>query len=369
MAHAGKAVARRERESRAVSSRGVRFTAAACADAAGGVQWRGRMHLRRFALQHFRNIAWAELALPAAGAAFVGANAQGKTNLLEAVGLLTALRSFRQSDNRLLIAHDQPEAALRFELEHERFGATVVTVRLRPEGKEVQIDATPVARFGEFLGRFPTVLFSSQDNQLVRGSPAGRRRWLDLVLAAMDGAYLEVLQRYHRALDGRNRLLKERADAAQLAAFEHPLAAAGAAVMQARAAGVAELGARLRAAYGAMANGVMPQSGIASTSTRRGSLPAKAMARCSSAANCTRNSSSGRPRYWLLTPMSRLTSTCSPAMGDCACAASMPASSSSVVQPVVATIRGSPRSRPSRRKARASCTGQRPPASTPSPML
>ena len=211
------------------------------------------MHLRRLALQHFRNVAWAELALPAAGAALVGANGQGKTNLLEAVGLLTALRSFRQGDNRLLIAHGQPEAALRFELEHERLGATAVTLRLRPEGKEVEVDGTKVVRFGDFLGRFPTVLFSSQDNQLIRGSPSARRRWLDLVLAAMDANYLDVLQRYHRALDGRNRLLKERAEAAQLAAFEQPLAAAGAAVVRARVAGVSALGARVRAAYAAIA--------------------------------------------------------------------------------------------------------------------
>ncbi len=211
------------------------------------------MHLRGLALQHFRNIAWAELALPEAGAVFVGANAQGKTNLLEAAGLLTALRSFRQGDNRLLIAHGQPEAALRFDLEHERDGVTTVTIRLRPDGKEVAVDGSPVVRFAEFLGRFPTVLFSSQDNQLVRGSPAARRRWLDLVLAAMDGAYLDVLQRYHRALDGRNRLLKERADAAQLAAFEQPLAAAGVAVVRARVAGVAALGERLSAGYAAIA--------------------------------------------------------------------------------------------------------------------
>ncbi len=234
---------------------GAEFAPAACLCRCGRVQSRRHMILRRLALQNFRNIAWAELALPEAGAALIGANGQGKTNLLEAVGLLTALRSFRQSDNRLLIAHGQPEAALRFELEHERHGATAVTLRLRPDGKQVAVDGNEVARFGDFLGQYPTVLFSSQDNQLIRGSPAARRRWLDLVLAAMDGDYLDVLQRYHRALDGRNRLLKDRADAAQLAAFEQPLAAAGAALARGRVAGVVDLAARLRAAYGVIAPG------------------------------------------------------------------------------------------------------------------
>ena len=212
------------------------------------------MQLRRFALQHFRNLAWAELAFSGACTALVGANGQGKTNVLEAIGLLTALRSFRQSDNRLLIAHGQPEAALRFDLDHERLGSTSVTIRLRPDGKDVAVDGTPVARLGDFLGRFPTVVFCTQDNQLIRGSPAGRRRWLDLVLAAMDASYFDALQRYHRALAERNRLLKElRPDFAQLAAFEQPLAAAAAAVVRARSAGVTEIAVRVRSAYAAVA--------------------------------------------------------------------------------------------------------------------
>ena len=211
------------------------------------------MQLRRLALQNYRNIAWAELAVSGGCAALVGANGQGKTNVLEAIGLLTALRSFRQTDNRLLIAHGQPEAALRFELEHEKLGATTVTIRLRPDGKEVVVDATPVARLGDFLGRFPAVVFSTQDNQLIRGSPSARRRWLDLVLAAMDGNYFDALQRYHRALAERNRLLKGRPDLEQLAAFERPLAVAATAVVRGRKLGVSDLSVRVRAAYGVVA--------------------------------------------------------------------------------------------------------------------
>lgn len=213
------------------------------------------MQLRHLALQNFRNIAFAELAFPRRCTALVGANAQGKTNLLEAIGFLTALRSFRQSDNRLLIAHGASEAALRFTVEHETQGATSVVVRLRGDGKEVVVDETPVARLADFLGRFPTVLFSSQDNQLIRGSPTGRRRWLDLVLAAMDGAYFASLQRFHRALDERNALLKDRGDPAQLAAFEAPLAEAAVAVIRARTAGCAVLAAHVRAAYAQIAPG------------------------------------------------------------------------------------------------------------------
>ena len=70
------------------------------------------MRLRRITLQHFRNVPFAELTFSGRQQFFVGTNGQGKTNLLEAAGFVSALRSFRTTDTRLLIAHGQPEAAL-----------------------------------------------------------------------------------------------------------------------------------------------------------------------------------------------------------------------------------------------------------------
>ncbi|HNW41854.1 MAG TPA: hypothetical protein PKN08_08145 [Opitutaceae bacterium] len=166
------------------------------------------MRLRRLTLQNYRNAALVQCAFEGRLQFFIGGNGQGKTNLLEAVGCLTALRSFRTSDNRHLIAHGQAEAAIACTVEHERFGETTVTVKLRADGKEVWTDHERVTRLADYLGRFPTVVFSSQDQQLIRGAPTGRRRWLDLTLAAMDAGYLKTLQTYHRALAERNALLK-----------------------------------------------------------------------------------------------------------------------------------------------------------------
>lgn len=211
------------------------------------------MRLRHLAAQHYRNLALVSLDFAGDCTAFVGANAQGKTNLLEAIGLLTALRSFRQSDGRLLVAQGRSEAALFFRLAHERRGTTEVTVRLRPDGKEVTVDGERLTRLGDFIGRFPTVVFSSPDLQLVRGGPGLRRRFLDLALAAVDPAYFEALQRYQRALAGRNALLKDRADGAQLAAFEAPLAAAAAQLVAGRTVGLAALAPLLAAAYARLA--------------------------------------------------------------------------------------------------------------------
>lgn len=211
------------------------------------------MRLRRITLQHFRNITAADLVLTGRQQFFVGANGQGKTNLLEAIGLLTALRSFRTADSRLLIAQGQAEAAVAFELEHERRGDSRVVLKVRAGGKEVWCDGERVTRMGDFLGRFPTVVFSSQDQQLVRGAPGLRRRWLDLTLAAVDPVYLRELQDYHRALAGRNALLKRQASAAEFVAFERPLATAAAAIVAARRENVPVLAMQATEAYAAIA--------------------------------------------------------------------------------------------------------------------
>src|SRR4051812_42295132 len=207
------------------------------------------MRLRRISLQHFRNIPFAELELSGRQQFFVGPNGQGKTNLLEAIGFMTALRSFRTADSKLLIAHGQAEAGLAFELEHLRFGESKLLMKLRPGGKDVTCDGEKVSRLADYLGRFPTVVFSSQDQLLVRGTPAVRRRWLDLTLATMDAAYLRAVQSYHRALTERNSLLKRAAPHDQLASFEKPLAAAASELVEKRAVGVKVLSEYVAAAY------------------------------------------------------------------------------------------------------------------------
>jgi DNA replication and repair protein RecF len=110
-----------------------------------------------------------------------------------------------------------------------------------------------VTKFGDFLGRFPTVVFSSQDQQLVRGVPTFRRRWLDLTIAAMDTSYLHVLQQYHRGVLDRNRLLKRGATPLEFAAFELPLATAAAQIVQKRQANVKVLSGYVAESYAAIA--------------------------------------------------------------------------------------------------------------------
>jgi DNA replication and repair protein RecF len=208
------------------------------------------MRFRHVTIQGFRNLPLVTVEFEGTRTFLCGANAQGKTNFLEALGYVTALRSFRGAESRALIGLGQPQTGLAFVVEHEQFGESRITVNFTPQGREVMWEQGRVTRLADFIGKFPTVVFSSQDNQLLRGSPSLRRRWLDLTLAAMDPVYLTSLQSYTRAVAERNMLLKQGGrDTAALEAFEYQLAAHAVAVMAKRNAGVVELSGLFRALH------------------------------------------------------------------------------------------------------------------------
>lgn len=200
------------------------------------------MQLTSIRLQNFRNVAEAALEFSGERSFFVGANGHGKTNLLEAISYVSALRAFRPGGSRVLIREGEREAAVAYSFRHESLGESEVLVRIRPSGKEVVFDGSPVRRLADVIGRFPTVLFSSEDIQLVRGSPSLRRRFLDLYLAGCEPGYLHTLQTYHRALDSRNRLLKDNGSAAEMGAFEKLMAPAACSLIKSRRRSVKILG-------------------------------------------------------------------------------------------------------------------------------
>ena len=215
------------------------------------------MVLRKLALKHFRNVPLATLEFSGRRQFLVGSNGQGKTNLLEAAGFLTALRSFRTTDSRNLIAQGEAEAMLSFAVDREGTGGETVAISIRADGKGLFRNEKRVTRLADHLGQFPTVVFSSEDLQLVRGSPQLRRRWLDLTLSAMDPGYLAALQAYGSALSARNSLLRRRDPSLgpQLVAFERALAPAGARIVAIRTSGVAELASEMTRAYACLTGG------------------------------------------------------------------------------------------------------------------
>lgn len=164
--------------------------------------------LERLHLSHYRNIVQAQLPIASRRTFLLGPNGQGKTNLLEAIGYASVMRSFRTADYHHLIARDSEEAGLWYSFRGEDRGESTLEIRLRAKGREIRLDGQRLARLGEVVGHFPTVTISSQDIQLLRGGPGGRRRWLDMALTNFDPAYLPDLRSYQEALQARNSLLR-----------------------------------------------------------------------------------------------------------------------------------------------------------------
>lgn len=211
------------------------------------------MRFRTLSMQNFRSSSFAELAFPAdKGCFFWGPNGHGKTNLLEALGFITALRSFRTTERAALIRWGEREAALRYVLDHEHLGETTVLVKLGSGGLAIQLDGERQTRYGDLIGQFPTVVLCSQDIQLLRGSPQLRRRFLDMAIAGVDGEYYQTLRRYHQALQQRNKLLKKGANA-EIDAFSHPMAADAAVLVRKRKEALDALAQQLALTYSQIA--------------------------------------------------------------------------------------------------------------------
>jgi DNA replication and repair protein RecF len=203
----------------------------------------------RLRLYCFRSYGELRLELGPGLNVFVGENAQGKSNLLEAVASLLLTRSPRSSTNADLLRWGSDEAAVEGEVVRPA-GSETLTLRLRRDSGRVTrltlIDGNPrPAR--DLLGRCPVVVFWPEDLQLVKAGPEGRRRLLDMLVSQLDRQAAEDLIRYRRTLEQRNALLRQlragglgRRD--DLAAFDHGLVDHGSRIQVARAELIAALG-------------------------------------------------------------------------------------------------------------------------------
>jgi DNA replication and repair protein RecF len=194
--------------------------------------------LSRLTLRNFRNFADQALEIPPAGAALVGDNGQGKTNLLEAVYYLEIFRSFRGAPDEQLVRFGQEVFRVEARVEDERGGVRTVAAAFdrRSRKKRVTVDGAEPERLGDALGSVGAVIFSPGDVELVAGSPGARRRFLDIVLSLAEPGYLAALQRYRHALHQRNTALRRGSARALVEAWDSGLVAAGARVTAARTA-------------------------------------------------------------------------------------------------------------------------------------
>lgn len=208
------------------------------------------MFLRSLQLKHFRNYAEQGVNFGAPKTILVGDNAQGKSNLLEAVELLSTLRSHRASRDRDFVQTGAELGHITAQLERD-IGSVDLSMVVRSSGRRtVALNGQTLRRQFDFLGTLNVVQFSSLDLDLVRGGPEQRRRWVDGLLIQLEPVYAAILQQYTQVLRQRNALLKQRQssslrqaqslnaaiapDPAELALWDAQLAAMGTRVIRRR---------------------------------------------------------------------------------------------------------------------------------------
>jgi DNA replication and repair protein RecF len=242
------------------------------------------VHLAHLRLRDFRNYPRLDADFAPGFHLLLGDNAQGKTNILEAIYLMATLRSFRGVGGAQMIRHGQkgyfvggtvvggtipavqtfstlssaggegrgeeaeisqiqnpsPQPSPRLGGERE---SKILTTHSEREIKiywsvrerKLALDGQPVKRLGDYLGTLRAVVFCTEDLHLVKGTARARRRFLDLLLAQTQPGYLPLLQRYLRAVRARNALLKHRAtDEAALDSFSQELVKLGNEIIRAR---------------------------------------------------------------------------------------------------------------------------------------
>lgn len=209
-----------------------------------------------------RNLARVQLAPGPRFNVFYGDNGQGKTNLIETVYVLAALRSFRTS--RLADLVSLGGSAAKLSARVVRAGTERrYDVIVEPPRRQVLLDGKPVRPLARYFGGWNVVLFAPEDLLVARGAPAERRRFLDRAVFARSPSYLALAQDFERVLKSRNAVLRQlgegqRQAQAMLPVYDAQLAPLAIAVAAARRALVAEILPRFSAGFEAITRTGLP---------------------------------------------------------------------------------------------------------------
>lgn len=197
------------------------------------------MYVKSLYLRNFRNYTEAEVHFSPQLNLFYGDNAQGKTNLLEAIYLIATGRSFRTTHLSELIRAGEPFFFLEAKVCKEGFEHTV-QVSFDGQVKRLVLDGNSYATLQHLLGLLPAVFYTPCDAELVHGAPSVRRRFINLHLAQRDPLYIHHLARYWRAMKQRNALLRS-SDVRGIECWESEMAGSASYIGKARSALFEEL--------------------------------------------------------------------------------------------------------------------------------
>ena len=211
------------------------------------------MILNKLSIINYKNIQEATLTLSPKMNCFIGHNGAGKTNLLDAVYYLSFCRSAYSSMDSQVIRHDQDffvvegeytdDRGVRSEDQDELRKLSIYCGMKRGTKKHFKCNKKEYKRLSQHIGLIPLIFVSPADTYLVDGGGEERRRLMDMVISQYDNLYLDALNRYNKALQQRNTMLKmeEEPDLELMSIWEEQMAAEGEVIYQKRSAFVQEL--------------------------------------------------------------------------------------------------------------------------------
>ncbi len=167
------------------------------------------MKLESIKLANFRNYDRLSLEFNESVNVFLGENAQGKTNLLEAIFVLAMAKSHRTPNDKELIKWDEDYGKIEGRLKKKN-GSLPLELILSKKGKKVKINHLEQRKLSQYVGACNVVMFAPEDLNLVKGSPSQRRRFIDMEIGQIQPVYIHDLGQYQKVLQQRNALLKER---------------------------------------------------------------------------------------------------------------------------------------------------------------
>lgn len=165
------------------------------------------MKIKRLVLKNFRSYTYGDFSFSDTCNVLIGDNAQGKTNLLEAIYLLSVAKSFRTRTTQEMIQFDHPYARILGVIADQK-SEKKLEMTLFDKGKQARVNQNLCTKTSEFVGIFNVVVFTPDDLFFVKGSPKTRRRFMDIELSKISPVYLAYLNQYQHFLKERNQYLK-----------------------------------------------------------------------------------------------------------------------------------------------------------------
>lgn len=193
------------------------------------------MWLEYITLKNFRNYKQLEAQFSPSLNIFIGKNAQGKTNFLEAIYFLALTRSHRTKSDKDLIRFSKDDLHISGKLQRE-YGKLPLDISLTSKGRITKINHLKQARLSDYIGHMTVVLFAPENLQLIKGAPSLRRKFIDIDLGQIKPLYLTDLSTYNHVLKQRNNYLKtsDKIDPIYLDILDEQLAEYGSRVIEQR---------------------------------------------------------------------------------------------------------------------------------------